>query len=118
MAASDNPEIDDPTPKPLTDAEELADEGQVDGDQGDEVQADGEPDPAEEHVETPATSYLYEDPYGSDYTYQPEYYDLSLDFVSYAEDLDPETIWLSYAGLDYWETDTNQYNRENTAAYR
>lgn len=57
--------------------------------------------------------YLYE----AEYDYQPEDFDLSLDHVSYAESLDPETIWLSYAGLDYWETDTGRYNSQSTAAY-
>jgi hypothetical protein len=57
--------------------------------------------------------YLYD----MEYNYHPEDFDLSLNFVSYAESLDPETIWLSYAGLDHLETAAEHYDSQSTAVY-
>ena len=39
-------------------------------------------------------------PCGAEYTIAREEFDLSLNFVSYTDTLDPEAIWVSYAGLD------------------
>lgn len=78
------------------------------------------------YTETPATrtpldsdnqpgfgEYLYD----MEYDYQPEDFDLSQNFVSYTESLDPETIWLSYAGLDQSETAAEHYDSQSTAVY-
>ncbi len=42
-------------------------------------------------------------PCGAEYGLRDEEFDLSLGFASYADTLNPETIWSSYAGLDRWE---------------
>lgn len=55
-------------------------------------------------------------PCGSEYTVTPEAFNLSLSFVSYAATLNPETIWVSYAGLDRWDSDANATRFEATAA--
>ncbi len=48
-------------------------------------------------------SFLSDYPYGAEYAVTRNAFDLSLAFVSYADSLDPETIWFSYAGLDRWD---------------
>jgi len=45
-------------------------------------------------------------PCGSEYAVVPEAFDLNANYASYADSLDPETIWSSYAGLDRWDADT------------
>ena len=39
-------------------------------------------------------------PCGAEYAVAREEFDLRLSFASYADTLDPETIWVAYAGLD------------------
>ena len=41
-------------------------------------------------------------PCGAEYAIVREAFDLSLSFASYADTLDPETIWGAYAGFDRW----------------
>ena len=86
--------------------------------------------PAEERAETLANRCfcrcgcngqrpcVCEYPCGSEYAWQPEDFDLSLDYASYSETLDPETIWLSYANLDYLEADPRVFDRAATAFSR
>ena len=45
-------------------------------------------------------------PCGSEYAVANDQFNLSFAYSPYAETLNPETIWSSYAGLDRWETDT------------
>ena len=42
-------------------------------------------------------------PCGSEYAVKDEDFDLSLGFGSYAETLNAESIWTSYAGMDRWD---------------
>ncbi|MDD4101221.1 MAG: hypothetical protein PHU80_01140 [Kiritimatiellae bacterium] len=76
--------------------------------------------PSEERIEALPADY-FSDGYSSETAFYdlPEDFalDLRLNYVSYAESLDPETIWLSYSGLDYWDTDTGLYNNAATATY-
>lgn len=53
-------------------------------------------------------------PCGSEYAYDANAFDLSLDYTSYSESLDPETIWSSYAGFDRYETDPEPFLYEAT----
>ncbi len=48
-------------------------------------------------------------PCGSEYAYDASAFDLSLAYEPYAESLDPETIWSSYAGLDRFDPDTEAF---------
>lgn len=45
---------------------------------------------------------ICEYPCGAEYTLYPEDFDLTA-YRSYADTLDPETIWASYAGFDRWD---------------
>ena len=54
-------------------------------------------------------------PCGAEYAYDANAFDLSLDYTSYSESLDPETIWSSYAGFDRYETDPEPFLYEATA---
>ena len=58
-------------------------------------------------------------PCGAEYAIVREEFDLGLSFASYADTLDPETIWGSYAGFDRWATldDGTLYADSAAAAY-
>ena len=53
-------------------------------------------------------------PCGSEYTYDSRAFDLSLDYKSYSESLDPETIWSSYAGFDRYDSEPEPFLYETT----
>jgi hypothetical protein len=55
-------------------------------------------------------------PCGAEYAIESESFDLSDSYLSYAESLDPETIWTSYAGLDRWDPETQGLSYEATAS--
>ena len=55
-------------------------------------------------------------PCGAEYAVDEETFDLSNVYESYAESLDPETIWSSYAGLDRWDAEADPRFFDATAA--
>lgn len=55
-------------------------------------------------------------PCGAEYAVDDETFALSTVYESYAESLDPETIWSSYAGLDRWDADSDSRLFDATAS--
>ncbi len=55
-------------------------------------------------------------PCGAEFADIGEAFNLSYVYESYAESLDPETIWSSYAGLDRWDTESDARLFEATAS--
>jgi len=55
-------------------------------------------------------------PCGSEYAIAADAFDLSTGYESYAESLDAQTIWYSYAGLDRWDAGTELQRFEATAS--
>lgn len=84
--------------------------------------------PAVERAETVATSCFCpchcngqrpctcDYPCGAEYTVSADQFDLSFGYSSYAETLNPETIWTSYAGLDRWDAYTEPQPYSTTAS--
>ncbi len=55
-------------------------------------------------------------PCGAEYSVSADQLNLSLGYSSYAETLNPETIWTSYAGLDRWDAYTEPQLLDATAS--
>ena len=67
-------------------------------------------------VQAPAANGAQRDDVSADYVYETTAEDFALDFASYAETLNAEMIWSSYAGFDRPDAGAELHLNSETAA--